>query len=62
VGSEAPTTYVRGYDGKIGDSYGVTIVEWTGLSSDLMGDSGRGQVSPGMIDRLINAYGTPVSE
>ena len=49
--------YVRGYDGKPGGTYGVVIVEWTGLSSDLMGDSGRGQVSDEMINTLIIAYG-----
>ena len=49
--------YVRGYDGDPGDPYGVIIVEWTGLSSDLMGDSGRGQVSDEMINTLIIAYG-----
>jgi hypothetical protein len=49
--------YVRGYDGNPGDSYGVVIVEWTGLSSDLMGDSGRGEVSNEMIKTLIVAYG-----
>ena len=48
--------YVRGYDGEPGDPYGVVIIEWTGLSSDLMGDSGRGQVSEGMINKLIEAY------
>ena len=54
--------YLRGYDGKSGDPYGVTIVEWSGLSSDLMGDSGGGQVSSEMIDTLITAYGNRVSE
>ena len=49
--------YVRGYDGDPGDPYGVVLVEWTGLSSDLMGDSGRGQVSDEMINTLIIAYG-----
>jgi len=53
---------INGGDGNPENSYGVKIVEWTGLSSDLMGDSGRGQVSTEMIDRLITAYGTPISE
>lgn len=50
--------YVRGYDGDPSDPYGVVIVEWTGLSSDLMGDSDRGEVSQEMIDMLISAYGS----
>ena len=49
--------YVRGYDGETGGPYGVVIVEWTGLTADLMGDSGRGQVSDEMITTLITAYG-----
>ena len=49
--------YVRGYDGDPSDPYGVVIVEWTGLSSDLMGDSDRGEVSQEMIDTLITTYG-----
>ncbi len=54
--------YVRGYDGEPDDPYGVVIVEWTGLSSDLMGDSGRGQLSDKMITTLINAFNQPVSK
>lgn len=53
--------YLRGYDGDPSDPYGVVIVEWTGLSSDLMGDSERGQVSDEMINTLINAYGGPMA-
>ncbi len=49
--------YVRGYDGETSGPYGVVIVEWTGLTADLMGDSGRGRVSEEMITTLINAYG-----
>jgi len=49
--------YVRGYDGEPGDAYGVVIVEWAGLTADLMGDSDRGQVSEAMIATLITAYG-----
>ena len=52
--------YLRGYDGDPVDPYGVVIVEWSGLSSDLMGDSTRGQVNDEMINRLISAYGGPV--
>ena len=37
--------------------YGIVLVEWTGLSSDLMGDSGRGRVSDEMINTLIGTYG-----
>jgi len=50
--------YLRGYDGDPVDPYGVVIVEWSGLSSDLMGDSERGQISDEMIKRLISAYGS----
>ena len=49
--------YVRGYDGEPGDPYGVVIVEWTGLTADLMGDPGQGEVSEEMIATLIAAYG-----
>lgn len=52
--------YVRGYDGKPDDLYGVVIVEWTGLTADLMGDSTGGQVSEEMITTLITAYGGAV--
>lgn len=54
--------YLRGYDGEPGDAYGVVIVEWTGLTADLMGDSARGSVSEEMISTLINAYGALVVE
>jgi hypothetical protein len=54
--------YVRGYDGEPGGSYGVVIVEWTNLTTDLMGDSGSGQVSEAMIATLIAAYGRPAVE
>jgi len=53
--------YLRGYDGNPGDPYGVTIVEWSGLSSGLMGDSDGGQVSSEMIETLVRAYGNPVA-
>jgi hypothetical protein len=53
--------YLRGYDGNLEDIYGVTIVEWSGLSPDLMGDSDGGQVSSEMIETLIGAYGNPVA-
>jgi len=48
--------YVRGYDGDPGGPYCLVIVEWTGLTADLMGDSGRGRVSEEMITTLITAY------
>ena len=54
--------YVRGYDGDPASPYGVVIVEWTGLSSGLMGDSTRGQVSEDMINTLIKAYSQPALE
>ena len=54
--------YVRGYDGEPGDAYGVTVVEWTGLTAVLMGDSARGRASVEMITTLITAYGTTTTE
>ncbi|MFC1694916.1 hypothetical protein ACFL1C_02135 [Pseudomonadota bacterium] len=48
--------YLRGYSGKIGSEYGVEIIEWTGLTNDLMGRPGEGQVSSDMIDTLRNSY------
>ena len=54
--------YVRGYDGNPAYPYDVVVVEWTGLSSDLMGDSGRWQVSDEMINSLIEAYSRSASE
>jgi hypothetical protein len=54
--------YLRGYDGTPGGPYGVVLVEWTGLSADLMGGSGRGQVSEDMITTLMTFYGGPQVE
>jgi hypothetical protein len=48
--------YVRGYDGDPGGEYGAVIVEWTGLSDDLMGSPGRGRVSSEMIETILTAY------
>jgi len=48
--------YVRGFDGEPGGPYGVVIVEWTGLTDDLMGNSGSGEVSEAMVSTLITAY------
>jgi len=48
--------YLRGYDGSPHNAYGATIVEWTGLYNDLMGNPGGGEVSDLMIDTLIGAY------
>lgn len=52
--------YVRGYDGEPDAPYGAVIVEWAGLTDDLMGDSRGGQVSAEMIETLIKAYGSSV--
>ena len=49
--------YIRGYDGEPDDPYGVVLVEWTGLTDDLMGSPGGGQVNEEMIEKLITAYG-----
>jgi hypothetical protein len=54
--------YVRGYDGNPGDPYGAVLVEWSGLTDDLMGSPGTGQVSEEMIETLIRAYEGPVAE
>lgn len=48
--------YLRGYEGRIDDPYGVVLVEWSGLTDDLMGNPGHGTVTLEMIDRLIEAY------
>jgi hypothetical protein len=48
--------YVRGYDGQPNDPYGVVLVEWTGITDDLMGNPGAGRVSAEMIAALIEAY------
>jgi len=49
--------YLRGYTGEVGSVFGVEIIEWTGLTNDLMGSPGGGQVSDEMIETLIAAYG-----
>ncbi len=48
--------YLRGYEGGVDDPFGVVLVEWTGLTNDLMGNPGEGRVSGEMVDRLIDAY------
>jgi len=48
--------YVRGHDGDSSDEYGAILVEWTGLTNDLMGSSVSGKVSAVMIDTLLSAY------
>lgn len=49
-------SYLRAYEGEPGNPYGVVLIEWTGLTDDLMGRPGEGQVSPAMIDALFTAY------
>jgi hypothetical protein len=49
-------SYLRAYEGEPGDPYGVVLIEWTGLTDDLMGRPGEGQVSSDMIDTLRNSY------
>jgi hypothetical protein len=44
--------YLRGYEGRIGDRFGVVLVEWSGLCDDLMGSSVHGVVTDAMLDRL----------
>lgn len=48
--------YLRGYTGDPDSVYGVEIVEWTGLTDDLMGNPGGGRVSSEMIETLLTAY------
>jgi hypothetical protein len=48
--------YLRSYQGDTQDPYGVIFLEWTGLIDNLMGSPGRGRVTEGMIERLIDAY------
>ena len=49
-------TYVRSYKGDPMDPFGVVLVEWTGLTNDLMSAPGHGRVSDEMIDTLIKVY------
>jgi hypothetical protein len=49
--------YLRGYDGDPEGPYGVVVVEWSGLSDDLMSNSRGGQVTDEMIESMIVAYG-----
>ena len=50
--------YLRGFDGRPDDRFGVVLVEWTGLRDDLMGNVRGGRVSRGMVETLIEAYGS----
>ena len=49
--------YLRAYEGEPDAAFGVVLVEWVGLSDDLMGSPGRGRLTPAMIERLLGAYG-----
>jgi hypothetical protein len=48
--------YLRGYDGDPHGPYGAILVEWVGLSDDLMGNSEHGRVTEAMIRTLLAAY------
>lgn len=48
--------YVRSYTGDLKDPFGVTFVEWTGLTDDIMSSPGHGRVSDEIIETLIEAY------
>jgi hypothetical protein len=48
--------YLRGFDGDPRGAYGAILVEWVGLSDDLMGDSEHGRVTEAMIRILLEAY------
>jgi len=50
--------YLRGFEGDIDDPYGVIIIEWTGLSDDLMGNPEGGELTEKMFRTLIDAYKT----
>ena len=49
--------YLRGYEGEPDDPHGVVLVEWVGLSDDLMGNPAGGAVTREMIETLLEAYG-----
>jgi hypothetical protein len=49
--------YVRTFEGDPSNAFGVVLVEWTGLSDDLMADPDHGQVTDAMIRTLLDAYG-----
>jgi len=48
--------YVRTYEGDPRGAFGAILVEWSGLSDDLMADEVGGQVTEAMVRRLIEAY------
>jgi hypothetical protein len=49
--------YLRCYEGDPAGPYGAVLVEWTGLSDDLMGNPRGGRVTAEMVETLIEAYG-----
>lgn len=51
-----PDTYLRGFQGDPEDRFGCVLVEWTGLTDDLMSAPGFGRVSEEMIARLLEEY------
>ena len=51
-----PDTYVRSFTGTSKDRFGVTFIEWTGLTDDIMSGPGFGRVSDEIIETLIGAY------
>ncbi|MEE2886458.1 MAG: hypothetical protein VX951_03400 [Planctomycetota bacterium] len=48
--------YLRCFTGKSTDPLGCSIMEWTGLLNDLMGEPEHGRVTSAMLDRLLSAY------
>ncbi len=48
--------YLRAYEGDPRDPYGCVLVEWSGLSEDLMGSPDSGCVTEEMVDALLKAY------
>jgi len=49
--------YLRSYRGDPGGAFGAELIEWIGLSDDLMGNPQGGVVGLEMIDKLLEAYG-----
>ena len=48
--------YLRGYEGDPAGPFGAALVEWTGLSDDLMGNPRGGRITAEMVETLIVAY------
>ena len=49
--------YLRTFEGAVNDPGGVNIIEWTGITNDLMGSDQGGRVTAEMIRKLLLEYG-----